>query len=178
MLVAERRKRHDDFFLMRYLMRQKLFAIGDDFTIKDQAGNDVFLVDGKVFSLGDKLSFNDMNGNELAFIRQKLLSWGPNYEIYHGNTLVATVSKQLFTFFNCKFAIDVPGPDDLEAAGDFLDHNYRFNRGGNCVAEVSKKWFSMSDTYGVEIADGENDVLILASTVVIDMVCHGDKQSR
>jgi len=163
---------------MRYQMRQKLFAFGDDFTIKDQDGNDVFQVDGKVFSLGDKLSFNGMDGNELAFIKQRLLSWGPSYEIYHGGNLMATVSKQHFTFFNCKFTVDVPGPDDLEAAGDFLDHNYRFNRGGNPVAEVSKRWFAMSDTYGVDITGGENDVLILASTVVIDMVCHGDRKNR
>ena len=33
-------------------------------------------------------------------------------------------------------------------------------------------------SYGVDIADGEDDVLILASTVVIDMVCHGDNKRR
>ena len=86
------------------------------------------------------------------------------------------VKKSLFTFFHCKFTVDVPGPDDLEAEGDFLDHEYQFTRGGTTVASVSKQWFSWSDTYGVEIAEGEDDVLILASTVVIDMACHEDRQ--
>jgi uncharacterized protein YxjI len=76
-----------------------------------------------------------------------------------------------FTLFRCKFSVDVPGPDDLEAQGSFLDYDYKFTRGGHTAAEVSKSWFSMRDTYGVEIADGEDAVLILASTVVIDMVC-------
>ena len=40
---------------------------------------------------------------------------------------------------------------------------------------MSKRWFAFSDTYGVEVADGEDDILILASTVVIDMACHQDK---
>jgi uncharacterized protein YxjI len=161
---------------MRYLMKQKLFCFGDDFTIKNEAGEDVFFVDGRALSLGDKLSFQDMNGHELAFIRQKLLSWGPTYEIYRAGALAAVVKKELFTFFRCKFTVDVPGPDDLEAQGSFMDMEYTFARDGAAIAEVSKRWFSFSDTYGVDIADGEDDVLILASTVVIDMVCHADKK--
>ena len=163
---------------MRYLMKQKLFCFGDDFRIKDDANNDVFFVDGKVFTIGQKLSFQDMHGQELAFIRQKLLSWGPTYEIYHDGNLAAVVKKHLFTFFRCAFTVDVPGPDDIEAQGSFLDMEYSFTRGGRQVAEVSKRWFSFGDTYGVDIADSEDQVLILASTVVIDMICHGDHEKR
>ena len=72
--------------------------------------------------------------------------------------------------------MDVPGPDDLEAEGNLTDHEYTFTRGGRTVATVSKQWFAMADTYGVDIAEGENDVLILASTVVIDLCCHGDRK--
>lgn len=161
---------------MRYLMKQKLFCWGDDFRIRNEADEDVFFVDGRAFSLGNKLSFQDLNGNELAFIRQKLLSWGPTYQITRGDTLLAVVKKHLFTFFRCKFTVDVPGPDDLEAQGSFLDMEYAFARGGRTVAEVSKRWFSWNDTYGVDIAAGEDDILILASTVVIDMICHGDNK--
>ena len=161
---------------MRYVLKQKLFSWGDDFKIKNEAGEDVFFVDGKVFTIGDKLSFQDLNGNELAFIRQKLLSWGPTYQIYRNGDLAAVVKKHLFTLFRCKFTVDVPGPDDLEAAGDFWHHEYSFRRGDREVAWVSKRWFSWSDTYGVEIADGEDAVLLLASTVVIDMVCHQESK--
>jgi uncharacterized protein YxjI len=157
---------------MRYLMRQKWLSLGDDFYIQDEAGRDVFRVDGKAFCFGDQLSFQDLAGNELAFIKQRLLSWGPAYEIYRGGQLQAVVTKELFSFFNCRFAVDVPGPDDLAAEGDFLDHEYVFNRGSGQVAAVSKQWFSWTDTYGVDIAEGEDDLLILAATVVIDMACH------
>jgi uncharacterized protein YxjI len=68
--------------------------------------------------------------------------------------------------------VDVPGPDDYEAQGSFLDHEYTFRRHGRMVASVSKKWFSFRDTYAVEIADGEDAVLLLASAVVIDQMCH------
>lgn len=163
---------------MRYIMRQKIFAFGDDFTIKDEHGRDTFVVDGRAFSIGDKLSFRDMSGNELVFIRQRLLSWGPTYELHHNGQVVATVKKALFTLFRARFSIDVPGPDDLEAQGDFLDHEYVFTRHGNKVATVSKRWFAFSDTYGIDIEDGEDDALLLASAVVIDMASHGDDEHK
>ena len=93
---------------MRYLMKQKLFCFGDDFTIKNEAGDDAFFVDGRAFSIGNKLSFQDLNGEELAFIQQKLLSWGPTYEITRDGELAAVVKKHLFTFFRCAFTVDVP----------------------------------------------------------------------
>ena len=65
----------------------------------------------------------------------------------------------------------MPGPDDLEAEGSFLDHDYHFERAGKTVAEVSKRWFSWADTYGIDIANTEDTVLILATAVVIDLVC-------
>ena len=163
---------------MRYVLKQKLLSWGDDFVIKDEDGNDVFFVDGKAFSIGDKLSFQDMHGNELAFIRQRLLAWGKTYEIFRGGQLAAVVKKELFAFLHHRFMVDVPGPDDLEAEGNFLDREYEFRRGDNVVAVVSKRWFSWTDTYGVEIVDGEDDVLILASAVVIDQACHPDDDKR
>jgi uncharacterized protein YxjI len=159
---------------MRYVMKEKILAWGDDFKIRDESGRDVFYVDGKVFSFGDKLSFKDMAGNELALIDQKLLSIGPTYEVYRGRQRVAVVKKKLFTLMRTRFTIDVPGPNDLEAVGDFIGKDYTFNRGGREVARVSKKWFRMTDTYGVDVAPGEDDVVILASAVVIDMCMHDD----
>ena len=105
---------------MRYVMKQKLFSWGDDFVIRDESERDAFFVDGRAFSLGKQLWFQDMAGNELAFIRQKLLSWGPTYEIHRDGQLYAVVKKELFTLFRCRFTVDVPGPDDLEAEGDFM----------------------------------------------------------
>ena len=160
---------------MRYVMRERVLSWGDDFTIKDADGNDTYYVDGKVFSFGDKLTFKNNDGQEVVRIDQKLLSFGPQYEIIRGGETIAVVKKHLFTLFRARFTVDVPGPDDLEARGNFLEHEYTFERGGREVARVSKKWFSFSDTYAVDVDEGEDDVLILASAVVIDLVSHPDK---
>jgi uncharacterized protein YxjI len=162
---------------MRYILKQKLFSFGDDFRIKDESGNELYFVDGKVFILRRKLLFKDMQGQELGMIQQKLLAWGPTYEIYRSGQLAAVVKKSIFTLFRCHFTVDVPGPDDLEAQGSFLDCEYTFKRGSRLVATVSKKWFSWTDTYGVEVETGEDDLLILASAVVIDLNCHDNKNA-
>jgi uncharacterized protein YxjI len=157
---------------MRYLMKQKLLSFGDDFYIKDENGRDLYFVDGRAFSIGDKLAFKDLEGHELAFIRQKLLAWGPTYEIVRDGAVAAVVKKHVFALFHHRFSVDVPGPDDLEAEGDFLDHEYTFRRGDRVVATVSKRWFAFTDTYGIDVADDEDQVLILASAVVVDQACH------
>lgn len=94
------------------------------------------------------------------------------YEIYKGGEHWATIEKELFTFFNCTFDVHVDPAGDLEAQGDLSDHEYTFTRDGTPVAQISKLWFAMGDTYGVDIAEGEDALLILASTVVIDLACH------
>ena len=163
---------------MRYVMRQKLLSLADNFTIKNEQEQDVFLVKGKLFSFGDKLSFQDLTGKELVFINQRLLNWSPTYELWRQAELLAVVKRELFSFIHHRFTVDVPGPNDLEAEGDFLDHEYTITRGGSVAATVSKRWFSWTDTYGIEVADGEDDVLLLATAVVVDMVCHDDGKRR
>jgi len=164
---------------MPYVMKQKLWSLGADFTIKDAAGQDRFCVDGRALSLGDKLSFQDMAGHELAFIRQKLLAWGPTYELERNGQLVAVVKQKLWTLFRNRFTVDVdadgPSPTDLEVEGDFWAHEYTFTRAGQVVATVSKRYFSWTDTYGVDIAPGEDDILILACTVIVDMATQKKK---
>jgi len=154
---------------MRYRMTQKLFAMGDDFTISDSLGDDVFLVDGKAFSLGKKLSFQDMAGEELAFISQRLLSMRRTYEIHRAGQLFAEVRKE-FSFFKDKYTVDIPGPNDYEVTGSFFDHEYSFSRGGHDVARVSKAYFTWADSYGIDIVDGQDDITILATAVCIDLV--------
>jgi uncharacterized protein YxjI len=158
--------------LTRYALRQKLISFGDDYLIRDERDRERYFVDGRAFSIGAKLSFQDMQRQELAFIRQRLLSWGPTFEILRDGEIAAVVKKKLFTLFHCEFTVDVPGPDDLVASGNLLDYEYSFQRGAREVARVSKRWFAVRDTYGVEIAAGQDDVLLLAAAVVIDQCCH------
>jgi len=150
-------------------MREKVFSFADRFTITNALDEPVGFIEGKALSIGDKLRFFDVRGQEVAYIEQKLLTWGPTYEIYRNGDLAAVVKKKLFKL-TPTFTVDVPGPDDLTVEGDLWEHEYFFVRHGKTVAAVSKKWWSVADTYGVDVLEDDDHVLILASTVVIDLV--------
>ena len=162
---------------MKYVIKEKFWAFGNDFAISSDSGEPQFVVDGKAFSWGDKLSFQDTKGNELAFISQKLLSWSPKYEIYREGNLFAEVVKE-FSWFNKKFTLDIPGPNDYTIDGSFWAHEYTFSRMGSVVANVSKKRWGFTDSYGVDISDGEDIVSILCSVIVIDQVLHDEKNKN
>ena len=158
---------------MRYVMRQKLWAFGNSFTIKDEAGADRFRVDGKVLSLRGEMVFEDTAGRPLARVRKRLLSFGNVYDVYHGDQLFAVVKEGWLPLVRYRFTVDVgddgAGPGDLDIAGNFTDHEYTFERDGRAVAVVSKRWFSWTDTFGVDVADDADAVLVLACTAVVDL---------
>jgi uncharacterized protein YxjI len=154
-------------------MRQKLLAFGDDFYIEDERGQKVFKVDGKVLRVRDTLVFKDMAGNKLCQIQERMLRVKDTMKIEgpDGRTL-ATVKKALVTPLRDRWTVKIKGGPDLEVQGNVLDHEYRIGEGRQKVGEVSKKWFRVRDTYGVEVAEGQDDVLILAVTVAIDAMAH------
>ena len=156
---------------MRYLMKEKILAVGDDYVIEDESGREAFRVDGKVFTVRDALILEDPAGNKLARIHKKLVSLRTTYEIHREGVPEITISKALFSPLHCKFHV-ASGDDDLEARGNLLDHEYVFTRNGREVASISKKWFAVRDTYGVDVQEGEDAVLVLACAVAIDRMCH------
>lgn len=156
----------------RYQMKQKLVSIGDDYYIENEHGQRVFKVDGKVLRVRNTLEFEDLQGRELATIQEKMLRVKDTMDIERGGRVVASVKKALITPLRERYTVNLHGGPDLDVQGNILDHEYRIERGREQVAEISKKWFRIRDTYGVEIAPGEDDALILAVTAAIDMMAH------
>jgi len=152
-----------------YLIRERFLGLGDDFEITDGDGRAVLHVDGKVLSLRDRLVLSDPHGNQVAEVTRKLVSLRPTYRVSIGDQHAADVRKHLFTPFRDKFTIDVPGPDDLELTGSLFDHEFTIERGGRRVARASRKLFRIRDTYAVDVEPGENDLLILAAVLAVDL---------
>jgi uncharacterized protein YxjI len=161
-----------------YVIREKLFRLGEDSDIFDESGRLVLHVDGKVMSLHDRLVLRDPQGREVAQVSRKLVSLRPTYQISIGGEPAAQVRKRFFTPFVDRFTIDIPGPDDLEMSGDLFDHEFTIRRGGQIVATVSKQWLSMRDTYAVQVAAGENDLLVLASVLALDLAEDAERRDH
>src|SRR4249919_2505739 len=154
----------------RFQMRQKMLSIGDDYWIEDDAGNRVFRVDGKAVRIRDTWTLEDANGREVATIREKKLSIRNTITIDLGDRK-ATVKKALVGIRD-RFHVEVDGGEDLKIQGNIVDHEYRIERDGDEIAEVSKNWFRVRDTYGVEIRNPLDVPLVLAATVAVDALAH------
>lgn len=163
----------------RYKIRQNLISIGDDFWIENEEGRKVYKVDGKVLRIRKTLVFEDAKGKKLAQIQERLLTIKDTMvvEDANGNGL-ATIKKALITPLRDRWDVKVKNGPDLDVQGDFLAHEYTIKDGRNKVAEVSKKWLRIADTYGVEIEDGQNDILILAIAIAIDIMVDEEVKKR
>jgi len=158
---------------IRYKMRQKIFALGQDFYIENEAGQKVYKVDGKVLRVRDTLKFKDMQGNTLCQIQQKVARIKDTMQVDGSDgKKVAAVKKAIITPVRDRWTAKIGAGPDLDVQGNILDHEYTITEGRTKVAEVSKKWFRLRDSYGVEVAPGQNDVIILAISVVVDMMAH------
>jgi uncharacterized protein YxjI len=153
-------------------MRQRLFAFGNDFVIENDRGEQAFHVDGKALRLHAVLLFRDMQGQEVYRIQEKLLRVRDAMRIYRGKVVVARVHNALFTPLRDRFHIEIPSGQDMMTHGNILYHEYTIDRNGDTLARVSKRWFHARDSYGVEVADSEDALLILAITVLIDTMSH------
>jgi uncharacterized protein YxjI len=108
--------------MMRYMIGEKFFRLGEDSTIMNETGQPVFEVDGKILSLHDRLIVRDLAGNEVVNVHRRLLTLTPTYEITRGADTLATFRKHFFSPFVDRFTVDIPGPDDLEMSGSLFEH--------------------------------------------------------
>jgi uncharacterized protein YxjI len=159
-----------------YRMRQKLVSIGDDYWIENDQGERVYKVDGKALRVRQTLIFEDAHGAELVKIQERMLRARDTMEIEdRAGNRVAMVKKAMITPVRERWTVKVADGPDLEVKGNILDHEYTIEDGRTKAAEVSKKWFRVADTYGVEVAPGQDPVVILAVTAVLDTMAHPER---
>lgn len=155
-----------------YQMRQQMFAIGDDFWIENGVGQRAFRVDGKALRIRKTLILEAPGGQELYAIKEKLVSVREVMTIERGDAVVATVKKALISPLRERYDVEFEGGSSWKVQGNIVDHQYEIKSDAGTIAEVGKKWFRVRDTYGVKVAPGQDDALVLAIAVVVDSMAH------
>jgi uncharacterized protein YxjI len=158
---------------VRYKLQEKLFSIGDDYWIENDRGERVFKVDGKALRVRDTMIIEDHSGAELCKIQQKKLRVHETMEIERGHHTLATVKKALISPIRQRYKVEVHHGDDLDVHGNIVDHEYTIERDDKKIAEVSKRWFRVRESSGIEISPGQDDALILAVTACLERMSHG-----
>lgn len=159
-----------------YQLRRQLLAIGEDFWVQNAQGENVYRLDGKVLTLTKTFVLEDTGGNELARMRAEMLTLRKTMDVERGGQVVATVRKALINFLGQSFTVDVAGGGELHAHGDVLNHEFQISAGDAVVATVSKQWFASELMYGIAIAPGQDEVLMLCVAIAIDEMSESDRR--
>ena len=149
-------------------MREKLVSFGDDFVIETAQGRPAFRVDGKALRVRNTIKIDDTRGRTQYTVQERMLRLKATMVIERDGRTVARIKKALVTPLRDRFDVNVAGQPPLHVRGNVLDHEYTITRNGTTVATVSKRWFRVRDTYGVEVSPGEDDAFVLAVTAAID----------
>lgn len=158
---------------MKYRIRQKFFSLADSFDIENEDGALVYKAKGKVFSISSSQTLYDANDTEILQIKRKHFSFRPSCRLVNSDGSEWLIKKRFWPFWTTRFTINTP-QGELEITGDLWQHEYEIRGYGKLLAGVSKKWFSFSDSYGVDIYEPKLTAQLLSSVIVIDRIQHSD----
>ena len=166
MVCAASRKK--GWVTMRYQMRQTMLSVGNDGEIFDSEGNVVYYADGKFWTIQDRVDVKDSEGNVVAKLHSKLLTLQKTFVIEIGGQEVATIVRKFFSF-RMNFDIHLASGDRWELHGSWSDHAFTItNHDGETIATISSKWVTILDAFGIDIADGQDDLLVLMVLVALE----------
>jgi uncharacterized protein YxjI len=159
-----------------YQLRRQLLAVGEDFWIQNAQGENVYRLDGKVLALTQTFALEDVNGNELARMQAEMFALRRTMDVERGGKVVATVRKAFINILGQSFSVDITGGGELQASGDILNHEFQITAGNAPVATISKQWFAAEFMYGIAIAPGQDEVLMLCVAIAIDEMSESDRR--
>ena len=156
--------------VMKLLIEERIFSWNDRFTVRNEAGEDRYYVEGELFSWGKKLHVCTPGGQEVAYIEQKLFTFKPRYQVFAHGELIGEVVRE-FTFFRPRYTVEGAGWD---VEGEFWAHDYTVYRHGEPIVSIQKEWFTWGDCYVLDIHDPTDEIQALALVLAIDCAMEQD----
>ncbi|MFJ9657516.1 LURP-one-related/scramblase family protein [Streptomyces griseoflavus] len=152
---------------MRFLVRDRILGIGDDYWIEDERGNRVFLVDGKALRLRDTFELKDTEGRVLIDIRRKMFALRDTMVIERDDEPLATVRRKRLSLLRNHYRVALAdGSTELDVSGRVLDREFAVEYDGELLAVISRRWLTLRDTYGVDVVREDADPALLIAVAV------------
>lgn len=147
-------------------IKQKVFSIGEKFTVTDENQQPRFYVNGSFMKIPKTFEITDEQGREVSKITKKTISLLPKFFVEIDGKEMVEIQKKL-TFLKAKYEINADG---VSVDGNWWDMDFSVARQGKTLAEIHKKWVSWGDTYEIKIFDEDYLIMILSIVIAIDRV--------
>lgn len=151
---------------MRFLVRDRLLGIGDDYWIEDQHGTKVYLVDGKAMRLRDTFELKDTQGRVLIDIHQKMFALRDTMVIERDGDPLATIRRKRLSLLRNHYRVSLADGTELDVSGKILDREFAVDYDGELLAQISRRWLHIRDTYGVDVVRDDADPALLIAVAV------------
>ncbi|MEU8483874.1 LURP-one-related family protein [Streptomyces sp. NPDC048641] len=153
---------------MRYEVRERLFAVGEDYWIEDEQGHKAFLVDGKAMRLRDTFELKGPDGRVLIDIHEKMFALRDTMVIERGDEALAKVKRKRLSLLRNHYRVELVDGTELDVSGKILDREFVVEYDGEMLAHISRRWLRVRDTYGVDVIREDADpALIIAVAVCV-----------
>jgi uncharacterized protein YxjI len=151
---------------MKYLVQDRIFAIGDDYWIEDEQGAHAFLVDGKALRLRDTLELKDPAGRVVITLREKWASLRNAMTLERDGATLATVRKKRLSLLRNHYRVVMADGTELDVSGRILDREFAIEHEGELLAHISRRWLRVRDTYAVDVVRTDTDTALLIAVAV------------
>ncbi|MFE2165845.1 LURP-one-related/scramblase family protein [Streptomyces sp. NPDC059447] len=151
---------------MKYLVRDKMLAIGDDYWIEDEDGRHAFLVDGKALRFRDTLELKDPDGLILITLREKLLGFRDTMTLERDDRRLARIRRKRWSLLRNHFLVTLIEGTELDVSGRILDREFKIEYEGELLALVSRQWYRIRETYAVDVVREDADAALLVAVAV------------
>ncbi|NEA62753.1 LURP-one-related family protein [Streptomyces sp. SID12488] len=151
---------------MRFLVRDRLLGFGDDYWIEDQHGNKVYLVDGKAMRLRDTFELKDTQGRVLIDIHKKMLALRDTMVIERDGDPLATIRRKRLSLLRNHYRVSLVDGTELDVSGKILDREFAVDYDGELLAQISRRWLHIRETYGVDVVRDDADPALLIAVAV------------
>ncbi|MEU0034555.1 MULTISPECIES: LURP-one-related family protein [unclassified Streptomyces] len=151
---------------MRFLVRDRLLGFGDDYWIEDEHGNKVFLVDGKAMRLRDTFELKDTRGRVLIDIHQKMFALRDTMVIERDGETLATIRRKRLSLLRNHYRVALVDGTELDVSGKILDREFGIDYDGELLAQISRRWLRVRETYGVDVVRDDADIALLIAVAV------------
>ncbi|MFC5781711.1 MULTISPECIES: LURP-one-related/scramblase family protein [Streptomyces] len=151
---------------MRYEVRERLFAVGEDYWIEDEQGHKAFLVDGKAMRLRDTFELKGPDGRVLIDIHEKMFALRDTMVIERGDEALAKIKRKRLSLLRNHYRAELVDGTELDVSGKIMDREFVVEYDGEMLAHISRRWLRVRDTYGVDVIREDADPALLIAIAV------------
>lgn len=160
--------------MKKLYIKQKVFSIGEKFTVMDEQQNPHYYVEGSFMKIPKTFRIEDEQGREISKITKKTISLLPKFFVEIDGQEMIEISKHL-TFLKAHYSIEAEG---LSVEGNWWDMDFIVEKDGRRIADINKRWISWGDTYEVTILDETYEHLVISLVIAIDRVKEDERAAN